>query len=350
MFPRKMLELTEEYVIVSQNNGYGDQINASTMIRCIQEEAKRQGNPDIKIILKPAMHETWENNPRIHTLFKGEKIFEYNFFERWKKDKKYPVIDPSVYAYIETMDFNNNDYVDPFAKILCDLNGIPFDEDNAELYFTDDEINVAQRVAESFKKPIILIHTPGSNLQNQNLADPHTFNLNKDWVFEHWVNLTNLLYNDFDVVQVGMPNEQLINGALDLRGKISFRHLLALTLFCVTWVDIDSFLQHAGAAVKKPGVVLWGRTDPRVFGHTINTNMQASNSCPDIPCMRPRAAGGDIIIVNGEMVPWACSHMNCMKNLSAEKVAGQVFEIANREKQPEKQVLEPEIMSEKLHI
>jgi len=330
LFARNPLNLTEEYVIVTQNNGYGDQISATTMIRCIQNEAEKQGNPGIKIVLRPSLHETWENNPRI-MLSKHDENFEYNFFEKWKKDLQYPVIDPPVYAYIETMDFNDNDYVQPFAKILCDLAGVPFDKDEPELYFTELETLAARNIANSFSKPIVLIHTAGSNLeQNNDLGNPNVFNLNKDWVYEHWVNLVNLLYNDFDVVQVGLPNERLINGAFDLRGKISFRQILALVMYCQTWVDIDSFLQHAGAAVKKPGVVLWGRTDPRIFGHALNANMQAVGSCPDLPCMRPRAAGGDMVVKNGEIVPWSCSHMNCMKQLSAEKVAGQVFALATK--------------------
>jgi len=340
MWPVGKLNLTKEFVIVTQQNGYGDQINASTMIRCIKTEAEKVDNPDIKIILTGSLHETWDNNPNIYKYFKQEDHFLYNFYEKWKKGKDYSIIDPPVYSYIENIDYNGNE-ISIFPKILCNLAGVEYDKDKPELYFTEEEEEIAKNIVNSFEKPIILIHTIGTNI-NMSQGQQNQTNLCKEWYVEHWENTVNLLKKDFDIVQVGLPNEELIKGAIDLKGKMPFRYILALVKYCASWIDIDSFLQHTGAAVGKPGVVLWGRTNPRIFGHACNTNMQAINSCPDIPCMRPRAAGGDMMLKNGTLVPWQCPERVCMRQLSSEKVAGEVLKLvkSETEKQMEKLQLE----------
>lgn len=340
MWPVGELDLTKEYIIVTQQNGYGDQINASTMIRCIKNEAKKVGNPDIKIILNGSLHETWENNPNIYKYFKQEDNFLYNFYEKWKKEKKYSIIDPSVYSYIENIDYNNNE-IELFPKILCGLAGVEYDEDKPELYFTEEEETIAKNIVNSFEKPIILIHTVGTNI-NMSQQQPNQTNLCKEWYKEHWENTVNLIKKDFDIVQVGLPNEETIQGVIDLKGKLKFRHLLALVKYCVTWIDIDSFLQHTGAAVGKPGVTLWGRTDPRIFGHASNINMQSPGSCPDLPCMRPRAAGGDMMLKNGQIMPWQCPERVCMRQLSSEKVAGEVLKLVKSETEKRMKIVQEE--------
>jgi len=42
---------------------------------------------------------------------------------------------------------------------------------------------------------------------------------------------------------------------------------------CRTWISVDSFFQHYAWDLGKRGIVLWGQSDPNVFGHPENINL-----------------------------------------------------------------------------
>jgi ADP-heptose:LPS heptosyltransferase len=73
------------------------------------------------------------------------------------------------------------------------------------------------------------------------------------------------------IVQVGIDGEtQLVE---DFRKNLSLKELSDLILECRTWISVDSFFQHLAWDIGKPGVVLWGQSDPLIFGHSENTNL-----------------------------------------------------------------------------
>jgi len=44
---------------------------------------------------------------------------------------------------------------------------------------------------------------------------------------------------------------------------------------CHTWISIDNYFQHLvhASKIKKPGIVLWGKTDYRIYGYPENINL-----------------------------------------------------------------------------
>jgi hypothetical protein len=44
-------------------------------------------------------------------------------------------------------------------------------------------------------------------------------------------------------------------------------------LECRTWIGVDSFFQHFCWDLGKPGIVIWGQSDPNIFGHPENINL-----------------------------------------------------------------------------
>lgn len=73
------------------------------------------------------------------------------------------------------------------------------------------------------------------------------------------------------VVQVGVTGERQIVG--DFRVNLCISELRRLINECRTWVSCDSFFQHLAWDEGKPGVVLWGPSDPLIFGHPENVNL-----------------------------------------------------------------------------
>jgi ADP-heptose:LPS heptosyltransferase len=87
--------------------------------------------------------------------------------------------------------------------------------------------------------------------------------------YPYWKELVNLLPKP--IVQVGTPNEeQLVD---DMRVNLSLDNLKTLILECKTWISVDTFFQHFAWKVGKKGIVLWGPSDPVIYGHPENINL-----------------------------------------------------------------------------
>lgn len=85
-----------------------------------------------------------------------------------------------------------------------------------------------------------------------------------------WPELINLIKYD-TIVQVGVKGEtQLVE---EFRTNLSLEELKSLVLECRTWISVDSFFQHFAWDIGKYGIVLWGQSDPNIFGHPENTNL-----------------------------------------------------------------------------
>jgi len=93
------------------------------------------------------------------------------------------------------------------------------------------------------------------------------------------------------IAQVGSDNEPLIPQTdVDLRGKDIKRVFGALSQ-CKTYIASDSVIAHAGAALRKSGIVIFRNTDSRVFGHRLNKNIQLQ--CPKgYECRDPQSTFG----------------------------------------------------------
>jgi ADP-heptose:LPS heptosyltransferase len=73
------------------------------------------------------------------------------------------------------------------------------------------------------------------------------------------------------IIQVGVDGEeQLVD---NFRKNLSIEDLTKLILECRTWISVDSFFQHLAWDIGKFGIVLWGQSDPLIFGHPENTNL-----------------------------------------------------------------------------
>jgi ADP-heptose:LPS heptosyltransferase len=76
---------------------------------------------------------------------------------------------------------------------------------------------------------------------------------------------------DEEIIQLGIEGEeQLVD---DFRKNLPLYELALLVAECKTWISVDSFLQHFCWDLHKPGIVIFGQSDPKIFGHNENTNL-----------------------------------------------------------------------------
>ncbi len=83
--------------------------------------------------------------------------------------------------------------------------------------------------------------------------------------------LAELLEKDHEVIQLA-GNED-IQVAKDVRRNLPYEQVCELIRWSDTGICVDSFLQHAFWEVGKPAIVLFGISDPVIFGHSENINL-----------------------------------------------------------------------------
>jgi ADP-heptose:LPS heptosyltransferase len=89
--------------------------------------------------------------------------------------------------------------------------------------------------------------------------------------YPYWKELIEMI--DEPIIQVGIEGEQQL--VPDFRKNLPITELRKLIQECRTWISCDSFFQHLGWDECKKGIVLWGVSDPLIYGHPENNNLLA---------------------------------------------------------------------------
>jgi hypothetical protein len=79
---------------------------------------------------------------------------------------------------------------------------------------------------------------------------------------------------DEEVVQIGQPGEEEIAGVGRFLVGLSLEGLSELVSKADAWISVDNFFPHfCHARGLRGGIVLWGKSDPRIFGYPENVNL-----------------------------------------------------------------------------
>ena len=102
------------------------------------------------------------------------------------------------------------------------------------------------------------------------------------------------------MLQVRLPEQPVLNGAVSVTDRL--RILAALIVASPRRLFIDSYLQHAAAALGESAVVMWGGTSPGVFGYPLHRNLTRA-ACPTPGCGRPLHHLFDMLATGAN---WTC--------------------------------------------
>lgn len=104
---------------------------------------------------------------------------------------------------------------------------------------------------------------------SRKLSDkPHPKSPKLEW-WEHLVKL--LRSHGHSLIQVGISGEEKL--VEDVRHDLPLTELSDLILESDTFIGIDSFGQHLCWDLGKQGIVIWGQSDPLIFGHPEHVNL-----------------------------------------------------------------------------
>jgi len=175
------------------------------------------------------------------------------------------------------------------------------------IHLTNAEMRDGRDYCRSTDKPVLLMQITGGPVQYQREKDgtlailPPTYERNLPTSIAQAV--VNELFSEYVILQVSKRGQPQLANTVQLQ-DVDERKLYAIIANANVVLCIDSFVQHAAAALGKKAIVLWGATRPQCLGYSTHVNLWRT-ACPTPLCNRPNSYLHDTDC-NGK--PWQCPH------------------------------------------
>lgn len=290
------------------SGGVGRNIFATAVLRNLKKEYPKKdifcicGCPDV-----------FQNNPnakRIYGFDKPQHLFEDYIFE----NNETVILDVEPYRHPEYLAGNKH-----VVECWCELLDIPCDSIKPDLFFVKDEKEVSQSFMTKYKKPVILLQHTGGKVPDNNSKEARLSakvsmfrrGLNEEVVQE----LTDKLIADGYIVGSVQHQNQF-----QPKGSELISYPIRATMGLIPYVEgiicIDSFFQHASAALNVPSLVLWAGTSPERLGYKLHKNLR-KNVCATPECHRPNSFAFDIH-PSGAM--WNCPYSEVCCDYTVDEI------------------------------
>ena len=245
--------IDEKYAVFHVDGGMGKNILATAVVEVI-----KKNDPERKIVVVSGWADVWLNNPHIHRIYQFGNI-PY-FYENYVKNK-------DVKVYRQEPYFSEN-YIlkkEHMIATWCKLYNINYNNEKPNLYLNPLEIEVVRnKMIRS--KPIMIIQTNGG-AANQELK----YSWYRDIFYPYATSVVEHYKNDYHIFHIRRPDQIAIEGTEIL--NLNNRELFAAFLFSQKRLLIDSFGQHACAALSLPSTVVWIGNHPDILGYNIHKNI-----------------------------------------------------------------------------
>jgi hypothetical protein len=241
-------------IIFQISGGIGKCIASTAVCKSIKSKY-----PESNLIVVSGYPDVYLNNPYVdRALPFGQGYFYKDFIEG--KDFKFFGHDP----YLETEHISRKEHL---IETWCKMFNLPTESITGELYLTQREIDFYENKYSS-DKPILLLQTNGgapNDLKYSWARDIPRFVID-DVIkaFKDKYNIVHIKRED----QLGFDNTFPVTD--------NFRALLVLLQMSSKRLLMDSFAQHAAAALGLESSVCWIANSPKVFGYEIHKNIIAN--------------------------------------------------------------------------
>jgi len=118
------------------------------------------------------------------------------------------------------------------------------------------------------------------------IISPYSFHPQHAKSYPYWHDLIPKISQlGYKLVQIGRAGEEPLPNMSDYWWSLPFNELERRVSNCRCWISVDNFLQHLCNCMPMivPGIVIFGLSDPKVFGYHYNKNILKSTSF-----LRPR--------------------------------------------------------------
>jgi hypothetical protein len=241
-----------KFVIFNISGGIGKCVAATAVCAAIKKQY-----PDYDLIVVSGYPDVFINNSNVKKSFAfGQTSYFYTDYIH-NKDVKIFFHDP----------YHTTDYVKRskhLIEIWCNLYGVKYNGELPQIFMTQREIDYFHRQV-NVQKPILLMQTNGGGDPNKKYSWARDLPVSVVMpIIEHFK-------NDYDIVHVRREDQQEYPNTIRLTA--SFRQVVATSMLSQKRLVMDSFLQHALAALNLPAVACWVVNSPEVFGYDMHTHI-----------------------------------------------------------------------------
>lgn len=244
-----------KYVLFQISGGIGKCIAGTAVCSAIKKKF-----PERELIVVSGYPEVFLNNPNVKKsyAFGNIQYFYQDYVEG--KDIEVLVHDP----YLTTDGVKESKHL---IEIWCDLYNLPYNNEKPELFITQRELDAYQSQVR-VDKPIMIMQTNGGGDVNK----PYSWA--RDLPSAAVLPIIEEFRNYYAIVHVRREEQQSYPHTIQLTANL--RHVLAVTMLSEKRLVIDSFLQHALAALNLPSVACWVVNTPKLFGYDLHTHIFAN--------------------------------------------------------------------------
>jgi hypothetical protein len=242
-------------IIFQITGGVGKVITSTAVCASIKTKY-----PDAKLIVVSGYPDVFLGNPNVDRAYAfGQQAY---FYKEYIENQEIMVFahDP----YLEAKHIKQEEHL---IETWCKLYDLPVTQTTGEVYLTQREIEFFGKKFVS-DRPILLLQTNGGAESEQKYSWARDI---PRYVIE------NVIYefkDEYNIVHIRREDQPQYEGTFGVAD--TFRALLVLIQLSDKRLFMDSFGQHAAAALNKPSTVLWIVNSPKVFGYQQHTNIVAN--------------------------------------------------------------------------
>jgi ADP-heptose:LPS heptosyltransferase len=240
----------------------------------------------------------YKNNPSIFSVISKYKYY-FNFFKYSIHKYEIVFMDNKDYIYC-TKDTKEKIYYKTgrhAIEIACDTHNIECSNLKPEICLTNKEN----------EKVDSILAQDNLNSINFICIEPNikeSFTPNKDWGFDRWQELVNLMTEyininniNLEILQIGSGEGRILKNVINVSGKFTFRETARVLQKSSLFISYIGGLTHLSKAVDRNSIVLvsaWEPLELATYPDNINlySNIECSNcglkiECPNnIKCMK----------------------------------------------------------------
>ena len=242
-------------IIFQISGGLGKSIMATAVCSAIKKRY-----PEANLIVVSAYADVFLNNPNVHRAYAfGNVSYFYDEFIDGK-DFKVFANDP----YLVTEHIRQNEHL---IKTWCEMFDIPYNGEMPEIFLTERERQFYQNKFTT-DKPVMVIQTNGG------AQTEHKYSWSRDLPSTAVIKVIEQFKDDYYIAHIKREDQLTYENTIPITD--SFRGLCILLTLSSKRLLIDSFVQHAAAALGLPSTVCWITNKPKVFGYELHDNVLAN--------------------------------------------------------------------------
>lgn len=255
-----MSDRSPEFAVFNIEGGIGKHVASTAVVK-----AYKKAHPTTKVIVVCAWPEVYLKNKDIHRVYRLGNV-PY-FYEDYILNKDTHVFAQEPYKMTAHITKKQS-----LAATWCDMIGVPFNGELPEMVFNmREKAYIDPELAKIQKTKPILLFQPFGGPGKHHQSDPYS------WARDIHPEVAQLIVNNlkehYQIIHICYDFHHKLDGVIRYEKEVPKKQLFNLMRFADRCLFVDSSLQHAAAALRKPATVVWVATEPELFGYQMHDNI-----------------------------------------------------------------------------